>query len=358
MEKKIGEYMRRNRRSGMNRGGFMRAVGAGAAGMAGAAMMGSGATMAHHPPPPGAHLLEDIQLRGKIRIGLAPEEFPGLVKFKGAKPVGLDTDLGRALAAAIFNVDNPKIIDKYIDWVVPAGWDERFEDLREGRADVSFSLATYTTTRDSTLGVDFAVPSYYDGQQIWVQDGINNVGEITKLGYIAATTGASVAPTLGIPIQSFETSEDMVAAYIQGPPEGIDAMITDASGNISNDIANNLGGYHLPEVYSKEFLTPCVAEHQPELMDVLREVMHTLFEAERRGVTKATVTTDFGSGLGPKLGLEPTWAYSAVKMNGNYGEIFEKNLPEDSWYFEPETKDRGLNNLWTKGGLHYQRAYR
>jgi general L-amino acid transport system substrate-binding protein len=358
--KKIGD-LNMTRKSGISRRRFLGT--SAAAGVAGA-MMGSGVAHAKPPaPPPTGILLDDVKARGVLRVVLAPEEFVGLVEFQGAKPRGFEPDLGRALAAAIFDVSDPHKIDKYIEFVIPAGWDERMTEITDGKADVGFALNTYTTSRDTLMGVDFGPTSYYDGQQIWTTAA--NVAGITKLGYIAATTGEAVAPTL-LPsdkIKSFASSADMVAAYKSGE---IDAMITDASGNIANAISFGLDGSHLPEVYSKEFLSTFTAENQPEFMDVLREVMHALIEAERQGITKANVGTVMGDkeyylgrGLGPKLGLSETWAESAVKMNGNYGEIFEKNLTHDAWYQDPGTNtDRGLNNLWINGGLHYQGAFR
>jgi general L-amino acid transport system substrate-binding protein len=369
--------MSRNK-SGMSRRRFLGAAGAGAAGVAGAAMAGSGVASAAKPaaaPERSRTLLQKVLKNNKIRVVTAPETFHGLIDWPllpnddpdVSQISGFEPDLARALAAAIFNISDPKKIEKHIEWVVPSGWDERFTEVREGRADVGFGLATNTTTRDTIKVVDYAPTYYYDAQQVWTEE--DDLEDITKLGYLVETTGEAVAKKLygdgrvGA-ITSFEESYNeegtgMVNAYKDGIslPGGIDAMITDASGNIANSIKYDLDGQHLNEKHSKEALTPFTAEHEPELMDVLREVMHSLFEAERRGYTKSTVPKDFGAGLGPKLGLSKTWAYAAVKLNGNYKEIWEKNLVEDAWY-PGGFPERGLNDIWTNGGLHYQGAYR
>ncbi|HWK45539.1 MAG TPA: amino acid ABC transporter substrate-binding protein [Stellaceae bacterium] len=278
---------------------------------------------------------------------------------------GFEIDLCRAVAAAILG-DPDKI--KFS----PLSSQQRFTALQSGEIDVLSRSATWTLTRDAQLGLDFAAVTFYDGQGVMVPAklGIKSLKELN---------GASVC------ILSGSTSELNIADYarangisfkpivIEGVDPAVesffsgrcDAYTTDKSGlaAVRASRAGQPGDYViLPETISKEPISLATRKDDPQFSDIVRWTMYALIEAEERGITAATIdsfktSTDPGvqrllgvvPGMGAALGLPETWAYTAIKSVGNYGEIFERNLGPKT----PLAMDRGLNALWTKGGLLY-----
>lgn len=311
-----------------------------------------------------AGTLDTVKQRGQLlcgsNTGLAGF---GLPNEKG-EWVGLDVDFCRAIAAAIFN-DPTKV--KFI----PLSAKDRFTALQSGEVDVLARNGTATLSRDTTLGLNWGAPNYYDGQGFMVRKKLN-VTSAKELN------GASVCVQQGTTTELnladffrannmkyegvvFATSEETTKAYDSGR---CDAFTTDASGLYSERIklANPDDHVVLPEIISKEPLAPAVRHGDDQWFDIIRWTHYAMLTAEELGVTKANVDEMAKSTnpeikrllgtegkFGESLGLTNDWAVRIVKLVGNYGESFERNVGEGS----PLKIKRGLNAQWTKGGLQY-----
>jgi general L-amino acid transport system substrate-binding protein len=277
---------------------------------------------------------------------------------------GLDVDLCRAIAAAVFN-DPTKVR------FIPLSAKDRFTALQSGEVDVLVRNTTWTMSRDTQLGLDFTGVNYYDGQGFLVRK---------KLGVASAKelNGASVCTQQGTTTElnladffrannmkyevvAFATAAETFDAYNSGR---CDAFTTDASGLYSERLkaANPDEHIVLPEIISKEPLGPSVRHGDNQWGDIVRWTHYAMINAEELGVTKANVDQMtkndnpeikrmLGSEgkFGEAIGLTNDWAFRIIKHVGNYGEIFEKNVGQGS----PLKIQRGQNALWTKGGLQY-----
>ena len=310
-----------------------------------------------------AGTLDQIKTRGSLicgsNIGLAGF---GLPDDQGVWK-GLDVDECRAIAAAIFNDPN-KV--KF----VPINAKDRPTILASGEIDVLIRNTTWTLSRESA-GMFFTGVNYYDGQGFIVRK---------KLGVDSALKldGASVCIQQGTSTElnladffranhmkfepvSFATDDETVKAYDSGR---CDVYTTDASGLYAERLKLAAPDDHvvLPEIISKEPLGPSVRKDDVQWFQIVQWVHYALITAEEDGVTKANVDEklksenpeirrllglegDFGKGLG----LTNDWAYRIIKAVGNYGESFDRNVGDGS----PIKIKRGLNALWTKGGIQY-----
>jgi general L-amino acid transport system substrate-binding protein len=310
-----------------------------------------------------AGTLDTVKARGQLICGANP----GLAGFglpdDHGVYKGLDVDECRAIAAAIFNDPN-KV--KYI----PINAKDRPTILASGEVDVLIRNTTWTLSRE-TGGMFFTGVNYYDGQGFMVKK---------KLGVDSALKldGASVCVQQGTTTELnladffrahdmkfepvvFATDEETVKAYDTGR---CDAYTTDASGLYAErlKLSNPDDNIVLPEIISKEPLGPSVRPDDVKWFMIVQWVHYAMLTAEELGVTQANVDEmlkspkpdvrrllgvegDFGKGLG----LTNDWAYRIIKAVGNYGESFERNVGMGS----PIKIRRGLNNLWTQGGLQY-----
>jgi general L-amino acid transport system substrate-binding protein len=323
-----------------------------------AAMVGLGA------PAAAAQTLNTVKARGALNCGsngvLAGF---GLPDAQG-KWTGLDVDFCRALAAAIFN-DANKV--KF----VPLTAKDRFTALQSGEVDVLARNTTWTSSRDTTLGLNFTTVNYYDGQGFMVRKALN-VNSALELNDAAicvqqgTTTELNLADyfranKMKLKTVTFATSTEALKAYDAGR---CDAYTTDASGLAGERLrlANTNDHIVLPEIISKEPLGPAVRHGDDQWFDIVKWTHFAMVGAEELGVTQANVddqkksdSPDIkrllgGEGKhGEALGLTNDWAYRIIKLVGNYGEAFERNVGQGS-----QLKiARGLNALWTKGGLQY-----
>ena len=278
---------------------------------------------------------------------------------------GLDVDVCRAIAAAIFG-DPSKV--KF----VPLTAQQRFTALQSGEIDVLSRNTTWTLQRDTELGLNFAPVVYYDGQGFMVPKklGVKSAKELngaTICVQPGTTTELNLADYFRANKMTFkplviEKLDEVLAAYFSGR---CDVFTTDRSqlAAVRVSRAQNPDDHMiLPEVISKEPLAPAVRHGDDQWFDVVKWVVFALMEAEEKGITQKNVDDMLKSdapdvkrmlgvtpGMGKALGLDEKWAYNAVKAVGNYGEMFERNVGSGS----PLKLERGLNNLWTKGGLIY-----
>jgi general L-amino acid transport system substrate-binding protein len=308
--------------------------------------------------------LEKVKQRGVIVCGVH-EGLPGfgLPDEKGNWS-GLDVDFCRAYAAAIFS-DPTKVKFR------PLNAKDRFTALQSGEVDVLTRNTTWTMSRETTLGFLFASPNYYDGQGFIVRKKLN-VTSATQLDGATVCVGQGTTTELNLadyfrshnikyePV-AFADADEVVKAYDAGR---CDVYTDDATGLYGERIKMAVPDDNviLPEVISKEPLAPAVRQGDDKWFNIIRWSGYAMVQAEELGVTsknademlKSTnpeikrllgVEGDFGK----SLGLTNDWAYQIIKKVGNYGERFETDLGDGS---QLKIK-RGLNELWTKGGLQY-----
>ncbi len=309
--------------------------------------------------------LDSIKARGSLLCGVST----GVAGFSSAdsqgKWAGLDVDVCRAVAAAIFG-DSEKV--KY----APLTAQQRFTALQSGEVDLLSRNTTWTLTRDTALGLDFTGVTYYDGQGFMVSKklGVKSAKELngaTICVQPGTTTELNLADYFRANNLTFkpvviEKVEEARAAFFSGR---CDVYTTDASGLYSTRAANasNPDDYVvLPEIISKEPLGPAVRHGDQQFEDIVKWSLFAMLEAEEYGITQANVDEMLKStnptikrilgvtpGMGKALGVDEKWVYNIVKQVGNYGDSFERNVGMGS-----KLKiARGLNQLWTKGGIQY-----
>ena len=309
--------------------------------------------------------LDKVKQAGTISCGV-PTGIPGFgMPDSQGKYAGFDVDICRALSAAVFG-DSEKV--KY----VPLTAQQRFTALQSGEVDLLSNNTTWTLTRDTELGFNFAPVVFYDGQGFMVPKklGVKTAKELNGATICVApgtTTELNLADYFRANKMEFkpvviEKVDEIYAAFFSGR---CDVMTGDASALAAQRTgrASNPDDYMiLTERISKEPLAPVVRHGDEQWHDVVDWAIYALIEAEEKGITQKNVddmlkTDDPGikrmlgvtPGTGKALGLDEKWAYNAIKAVGNYGEIFDKHLGLSS----PLKLERGYNNLWTKGGLIY-----
>jgi general L-amino acid transport system substrate-binding protein len=326
-----------------------------------AAVAGALAAMPAHA----GKTLDAIKSRGQLTCGVNT----GLAGFSAADSQGnwsgLDVDVCRAIAAAILGDGNK------VKWV-PLNAQQRFTALQSGEVDILSRNTTWTLTRDASLGLNFTNTTYYDGQgfMVPVSSKVKSAAQL-KGATVCVQSGTTTeknltdysrANNLNLKPVVFEKLEAATGAYFAGR---CIAYTTDASGLAStrNKEAKDPAEHViLPELISKEPLGPAVRRGDDEFFAIAKWVVYALIEAEEYGITQANVdqmksSTDPVVGrilgttedTGKLLGIEKDWAAKAIKAVGNYGEIFERNVGPKSALALP----RGLNNLWSKGGIMY-----
>ncbi|WP_299562484.1 amino acid ABC transporter substrate-binding protein [Enterovirga sp.] len=322
-----------------------------------------GAALATSPAAAQA-TLANVKQKGFLQCG----SNPGLAGFgvpnAQGEWSGLDVDFCRAIAAAIFN-DPTKVR------FIPLSAKDRFTALQSGEIDVLARNSTMTMSRDTQLGLDFPVVNYYDGQGFMVRKklGVASAKELNGASICTqqgTTTELNLADffrgnNLKYEVVAFATADETFKAYDTGR---CDAFTTDASGLYAQRLISATPDDHLvlPEIISKEPLGPSVRHGDNQWADIVRWVHNAMLNAEEYKVTKANVDEMMKSpnpeikrllgaegSFGEAIGLTKDWAYRIVKHVGNYGEVFDRNVGEGS----PLKIKRGVNALWTQGGLQY-----
>lgn len=308
--------------------------------------------------------LKNIKAKGYVNCGVS-QGLPGFSSpDKNGNWQGIDVDVCRAVAAAVLG-DAKKVRYK------PLSAKDRFTALQSGEIDVLSRNTTWTYTRDTSLGLDFTAVTYYDGQGFMVRknSGVKSVNDLdgasicTNMG---TTTELNLADyfnshKMDYNLVTFEKMDEVIAAYDNGR---CDAFTTDQSGLYAQRIKLKDPNAHivLPEIISKEPLGPVVNHGDNHWTDIVRWIIFVMINAEEKGLNSNNVTSylksndpeikrilGIGSDLGEHLDLDKLWAYRIIKQVGNYGEIFNKNLGDDSSL----KISRGYNNLWNKGGIIY-----
>ena len=308
--------------------------------------------------------LENVRKRGELICGVSP----GVAGFSVPDEKGLwggfDVDICRAVAAAVLG-DAGKV--RYI----PLSPKDRFVSLQTGEIDMLSRQATWTLGRDTQMGLRYVGVGYYDGQGFMVRKS-QNITSAKDLN------GASVCVPTGT------TTELNIADYFRANGMKYEGVAFESGDQVakafesgrcdvfSNDVSA-LSAYRLklvdpaeyvilPELISKEPLGPVVRQGDEAWTSIVRWSLYAMVAAEELGVTAANATQQVGTGspeaqrllggngnFGESMGLKPDWALQIVKQVGNYGEVYERNVGSGSKLGIA----RGLNRLWTNGGLQY-----
>lgn len=308
--------------------------------------------------------LNDVKARGHVECGVH-NQMPGFSRMDHrGRWSGLGVDLCRAVAAAVLGDANKVRF-------VALATDERLTALRSGRIDLLSHNTTWTMSRDTTAGVHFAAVTYYDGQGFMTRkrSGISTVLSLSGASICinpGTTTELNLADYFAAHgmtyrLVAFDDVTEMFRAYDRGLCE---AVTSDQSGLSAFRLSLRDPRAHiiLPEIISKEPLGPAVREGDDQWYKLVRWVHYAMVNAEELGATSLNVdsmlnsthpqimrllgaTGDFGSGVG----LDRHWAYRVIKQVGNYGEVFERNIGSHSRLHI----ERGLNDLWLRGGILY-----
>ena len=306
--------------------------------------------------------LDAVKAKGFVQCGVNT----GLAGFSqpDSKGVwrGIDVDVCRAVAAALFG-DAGKV--RY----TPLTAQQRFPALQSGEVDVLSRNTTWTVTRDTSLGLNFVGVNYYDGQGFMVPKKLNvksakQLNGATVCVQPGTTTELNLADYFRANRMRFkpvviEKLEEVLNAYFAGR---CDVFTTDVSGLVStrgSRAPKPDDHVILPEVISKEPLGPAVRHGDDRWFDLVKWSLFAMIEAEETGLTSKSIDQALASkdpavqrfvgasgDIGKMLGLDNRWAYNIVKQVGNYGESFDANL-------KPLGFERGINALWTQGGLMY-----
>jgi general L-amino acid transport system substrate-binding protein len=315
--------------------------------------------------------LTRIKTRGNIRCGVS-DGIPGLsFKEPDGRWSGMDADFCRALSAAVLG--DPGKVD-----FVSLAASRRFPSLKAGEIDVLVRNTTWTLEREATLELMFAGVLYYDGQGFLVQ-------AKSEWHDLSQLTGATICTVKGTTHEKnlaefflarnwsyqpviLDSQAKAAEAFMAGQCRALTseqpqlrAVQMKAPGGASDYLI-------LRERISKEPMGPVVRRGDDEWFTIVRWVLFALVRAEEFGFTQATVRSRMEAAANPAvlrwseldgpisrgLGIPPGWATRAVENVGNYGEMFERNLGSQS----PLKLDRGLNNLWTQGGLMYSPPFR
>ncbi|RDL44868.1 amino acid ABC transporter substrate-binding protein [Marinomonas piezotolerans] len=312
-----------------------------------------------------AATLDDVKAKGFIQCGVST----GVPGFSNADNKGtwsgIDVDACRAVSAAIFG-DADKV--KY----TPLSAKERFTALQSGEIDILSRNTTWTYTRDTSLGLDFTTTNFYDGQGFMVR---KDLGVESAMDLDGATVCTEQGTTTELNMADFfrKHSMDYVPVVVQKADEALsayasgrcDVYTTDKSGLAAHRSKLSDPNQHmiLPETISKEPLGPVVRHGDNQWKDIATWALFVQINAEEMGITSKNVakikkeSTDPGirrllgaeGNMGESLGLSSDWAYNIIAEVGNYGEVFERNVGPNT----PVGLPRGVNNLWTEGGVLY-----
>jgi general L-amino acid transport system substrate-binding protein len=323
-------------------------------------------------------LLSEIQSRGSLVCGVN-ESVPGF-GFRGADGTlsGFDIDFCKAVAAAVLG--DPEAVE-----YVPLTAQQRFTALQSAEIDVLIRNTTWTVSRDGGEGATFLHTTFYDGQGMMVRtdSGFTTVEDLadTAICVLSGTTTELNLATrfADIPYEplTFEDNEVLQAAFVAGQCDGWTSDKSQLAG-VRSAFPEAEGGPEavviLDETFSKEPLGPAVRDGDSGWAQVVDWVVNATILAEELGIDSSNVDSfadtedssirrllglEIEGDSGPTvfdagLGLDPAWAANVIRAVGNYGEIFARNVGPDT----PLGLARGLNDLWTNGGLMYAPPFR
>ncbi len=309
-------------------------------------------------------VLKAVKDRGAVNCGVSEGLYGFSSRDDKGSWSGFDVDLCRALSAAIFN-DASKV--NY----VPLSASRRFEALQSGSIDVLSRNTTWTMSREVELGLSFAATNYYDGQGFLVRRSMNKETALDLDGakvclQSGTTTELNLVDYFGANKMKSEViastaAEDAIKGYDSGQ---CNVFTADVSQLFAIRLLLSKPDDHviLPEVISKEPLGPVVRQDDMQWVNIVKWVFFAMVNAEELGVTSKNIDEALKSEkpdikrlvgnegkYGERMGLTTDWAARVVRLVGNYGEVYERTVGVGSALGIP----RGINQLWTKGGILY-----
>lgn len=328
-----------------------------------------GSVLAFSATTASAGTLDDVKSRGTLTCGVSTGLAGFSQKDDKGKWSGLDVDVCRAVAAAVLG-DASKVQYKALTAK------ERFTALSSGEIDMLSRNTTWTETRDTSLGLNFAGTNYYDGASFMVKKSLG-VKHATELDGANACIQAGTSTELAIAdyfrlhkmsykAVTFDTSDLTRQGFEAGR---CDFLTSDGSqlAALRIGLKDPAGSIILPEVVSKEPLGPVVRQGDDQWFNIVKWSLNAMIEAEEQGITSANAFGKIKSGtpankrllgaegkLGENLGLSADWAYQIITQVGNYSESFERNVGKGS----PLKLNRGINASWRNGGILYAPAMR
>ena len=327
-------------------------------------IIGLAAIVAVAAQPATSQTLDAVRDRGKLICGINPD-LPGFAaRDQEGTWRGFDIDFCRAVAAAIFN-DADKVEFRAVsnaDWLTA---------LKNGDIDLLSRNTTWTMARETGLGINFAAVTYYDGQGFLVRSNLKMESALELGGKsICVQTGTTTETNLAdyfrshkltYQVNAFPSADEALAAYNEGR---CDAFTTDTSALFAERLKLAKPDEHviLPDIISKEPLSPAVRQGDDRWFKIVQWTHFVMLNAEELGVTSKTIDQAMTSenpevrrlvGLdgsaGTEIGLTSDWAARIIRLVGNYDEVFERNVGIGSKLGIP----RGINQLWTHGGIQY-----
>ncbi len=310
--------------------------------------------------------LAKVKQRGEVLCGVHQGRYGFAIADSQGKWKGLDVDFCRAVAAAVLG-DSEKV--KYL----PMSSVQRFPALQSGEIDMLSRTTTVTLTRDASLGLNFGPTTFYTGTGFMVRkstgakkvDDLNGATVCVLPGSTTEKNIAALFKSKGITYQPvvIENQKAMVGAYFSGRCDVMSMDQAGLPGHRQFDAKKPEDHVILDGVFSKEPLAIGVRQGDDQWYDIIKWVTYVTFNAEEMGLTtknvdemrKSSKNPDIrrlirkDSKIGAKLGLDSEWAYRVIKQVGSYKEIYDRNFGKDS----PLQLPRGINKLWTEGGLIY-----
>ncbi|TDO99798.1 amino acid ABC transporter substrate-binding protein [Marinomonas balearica] len=316
--------------------------------------------------------LDEVQSRGYMNCVIG-NSFPGFYSLnKEGEWQGMDIDMCRGVSAAVFgDVNKVKFL--------PVQWAQSFTSIKSGKGDMLSKGMTWTLSRDTQQGLDFLDTYFYDGQGFMVRKdlGVSSVYELEG-ATVCVLTGTSSelniadfsrANNLDLKTVVFDDSSVRNTAFFN---DNCDALTNDKSGLAAQRSgAQNPDDYIvLPETISKEALSFAVKQNDSEWSNVVKWTFAAMVAAEEYGITSENVEEMRAQSNSPivrrllgvegdlnkGLGLPKDWAYQVIKQVGNYGEVYERNVGENS--ILGLKREGTLNALWKEGGMMYAKSYR
>lgn len=309
--------------------------------------------------------LDSVRSRGEVVCGVNTGVAGFSLSDSSGEWSGMTIDFCEAVSAAVLG-------DKAKEKYVPLSPPQRFTAVQSGEVDLLVTPATWTLTRDASLGLLFAGVYFYDGQGFMVPTDLE-INSVKELNGATICTAAGTTNELNLsdyfrannisfkPVV-FESQNEARNAFFSGRCNAISADTTFLSSARATDAADPDDWQILPEMISKEPLGPVVGRDDLDWFTITKWTLWALINAEEMGISSANVDEmkestnpavqrllGTSGDIGAKVGLDPDWAYNAIKRVGNYGEIYERNMGVNT----PLRLQRKMNELWTKGGLMY-----
>jgi general L-amino acid transport system substrate-binding protein len=339
---------------------------------------GEGTTTTAAAAPGGPGKLSEVMTRGNLICGVN-NTVPGFgFVDETGEHVGFDIDFCRAVAAGVL-ADAEAV--EFVDLTA----EQRFTALQSNEIDVLIRNTTFTSSRDGGLAATFLTTTFYDGQGMMVgaDSGFTTIDDMTDttICVLSGTTTelnltARMADIPYTPL-TFEDNTQIQAAFIEGQCDGWTSDKSQLAG-VRSAWPEDQGGPEalviLEETFSKEPLGPAVLDGDSQWAQVVDWIVLATMQAEEFGIDSTNVgtfaetedtnirnflglpvETDAGTApFDPGLGLPTDFAAQVITQVGNYAEIYDRNVGPGT----PLGLERGVNALWTNGGLHYPPPYR